>query len=226
MLADRRKKQVSLGTKEKEPRFVQDALASLYQHRKDSFDRFIESFQEQIRSMVDLSLVTTQKPQQLAMTWVLAMLDSNEWISFLKKRTGLMEEFCAIRFIEKKTTDEVNGLFKTFYGPVALTISSEYLTSFKCKLMQQFFANHILQDALIPSTEQSRKSQQIFGNVSQETCDRARGWNVENNIASFMLELLRSLNAQIDMWIAFFNLTDSSANSVAFPNPDFWTSFI
>jgi hypothetical protein len=44
LLADRRKKQVSLGSKEKEPRFVQDALASLYQHRLDSFDKFIGSF--------------------------------------------------------------------------------------------------------------------------------------------------------------------------------------
>lgn len=86
LLSDRRKKQVSLGSKEREPRFVQDALANLYQHRRDSFDRFTESFQQQIHSMIDLNLVQTDKPKQMSMNGVLTLFESDVWKKFLRRR--------------------------------------------------------------------------------------------------------------------------------------------
>jgi hypothetical protein len=65
--------------------------------------------------MVDLKLVSTDKPKQLSMTWVLMLFESEEWTTFVKKRIPLLQQFCEIRYIEKKTPEEINSLYKLFY---------------------------------------------------------------------------------------------------------------
>jgi hypothetical protein len=52
------------------------------------------------------------------MTWVMTLFESDEWKLFLKKRTSLMQQFCTIRYIEKKTAEDVNSMYKQFYEQV------------------------------------------------------------------------------------------------------------
>ena len=65
--------------------------------------------------MINLDLVTNDKPKQLSMTWVLMMFESDEFSTFLKKRIHLMQLFFEIRSIEKKGADELNQLYRLFY---------------------------------------------------------------------------------------------------------------
>ena len=159
LLADRRKKMHSLGNREKDPRFVQDALASLSQHRKDSFDKFIGSFQAQIQSMIDPKLVSTDKPKQVSMTWVLMLLESEEWSAFVKRRVPLMQQFGEIKYMETRAPEEINKFYRRFYEPVSITFSNDFMADFKCKLILQFFTQNVLEDIQIPSTVASRKTQ-------------------------------------------------------------------
>lgn len=69
--------------------------------------------------MINLNLVTTDKPKQISMTWCLMMFESEEFDTFLKKRTKLMQQFFEIRSIEKKSVDELNTLYQIFYEPVS-----------------------------------------------------------------------------------------------------------
>ena len=54
----------------------------------------------------------------------------------------------------------------------------------------------------------------------------AQSWSVEKNVASFLLELLRSLNTFIDGWIDFFKANALATFNIQFPNTDFFTEFV
>lgn len=145
--------------------------------------------------MIDRTLVTSDKPKQLSMAWVLTLLESQEWQQFCAKRQPLLQLFCSIKF---KSSDEVANLYQLFYDRVGQTIFSDYMTDFKCKLILQFVSNHVLADVAIPNTVTARRTQQLFGNISTEKLKEAQNWSIEKNIASFMLELLRSVSTFID----------------------------
>ena len=66
------------------------------------------------------------------MTWVLTLLESQDWSDFCAKRQPLLQQFCAIKF---KSTDEISTLYKTFYDKVSHTIYGDFLADFKCKLI-------------------------------------------------------------------------------------------
>jgi hypothetical protein len=123
--------------------------------------------------MVDLKLVSTDKPKQLSMTWVLMLLESEEWAAFIKRRVPLMQQFCEIRYVEKKSPDEILSLYLLFYKDVSKTLCNDFMAEFKCCLIQQFFSMNVLNDIQIPSTVASRKSQVIFGNISAEVLKQA-----------------------------------------------------
>lgn len=101
------------------------------------------------------------------------------------------------------------------------------MADFKCKLIMQFFSNNILADVAIPNTVTARRTQQLFGNISTDKLKEAQNWAIEKNVASFMLELLMSVSAFIDMWIDFFSTAATTASyTMSFPNADFWQFFI
>jgi hypothetical protein len=72
----------------------------------------------------------------------------------------------------------------------------------------------------------ARRTQQLFGNISTEKLMDAQNWTIEKNIASFLLELLRSVSVFIDTWIDFFNISVQQQYNFSFPNSDFWKYFI
>lgn len=59
-----------------------------------------------------------------------------------------------------------------------------------------------------------------------DTLTAAQSWSVEKNIASFFLELLRSVSTFIDLWIDFYNTNSMATYNIQFPNTDFWRDFI
>ena len=61
-----------------------------------------------VRSMINLDLVSTDKPNQLGLSWVLTMFESDECSKFLAKRVKLLNQFSSIRSIEKKGSDELS----------------------------------------------------------------------------------------------------------------------
>lgn len=46
-----------------------------------------------------------------------------------------MKQFSSIRTIEKKGTEELSQLYKSFYEPISQTICNEFFVEFKCKLI-------------------------------------------------------------------------------------------
>jgi hypothetical protein len=95
-------------------------------------------------------------------------------------------------------------MYKSFYDPIAQTICNEFMAEFKCKLLLQFFTASVLADITIPNTAGTRRTQQIFGNINGDMLKTAQGWAVERNVASFFLEMLRTMNNYMDQWIEFF----------------------